>query len=274
MTALETLLAALPPAHAAALADAWRDREFHVEACWHSHDPTAEAVVGIVDGEPGRLVALARAVCPAHADAIARWLEATPGILDIGCKLGHHGAQVYARGDFAAAAAIAGLAAAGAQTQPVAIDNLLHLLERPTLSMVGLELGDDRVEGAVYASVARAPETTAAVRDAFGFLVRVVAPDQLEVWDACASALLDSPRDEIVYVSMSAGLAWPWAKLDVGPRPLALADRLAPCFGSGPIAGAAAAARRYNGTAWSHVGARFGSGFGPVFYLPVHGDRD
>lgn len=40
--------------------------------------------------------------------------------------------------------------------------------------MVGLELHPDRVEGAIYTSVLRTERTTRAVRDAFGFLVRVV----------------------------------------------------------------------------------------------------
>jgi hypothetical protein len=140
--------------------------------------------------------------------------------------------------------------------------------------MVGLELYPDRIEGAVYASVTRRPHTTAAVQGAFGFLVRVVAPDQVDAWDACAPALLDSPHDEIVYVSMSASLDWPWAKLDVGARPLAVAAPLAASLGTGSVDGVLAAARGYGGGAWSHVGVRFGSGFGPVFYLPVHGDRD
>jgi len=268
------LVGQLPAPLGAALRAACDATPFHAEACWHSHDPRPEAVVGLVGGAPARIAALARSLAPAHAERIARWLAATPGIEDVGVKLGHHGVQVYVRGALRTADAIAGLAAAEVAAQPVAIDNLLALFEQPDLAMVGLELHPDRIEGAVYASVARRPHTTAAVRDAFGFLVRVVAPDQLDAWDSCAPVLLDSPGDEIVYVSMSASLDWPWAKLDVGARPLAMAGPLAAALGAGAVDGVLAAARDCGGGAWSHVGVRFGSGFGPVFYLPVHGDRD
>ena len=274
MTPLDVLVSHLPPPRPAALRTACDAAAFHAEACWHSHDPRPEAVVGLVGGPAERIAALARSLAPAHAERIARWLAATPGIQDVGFKLGHHGVQVYLRGRLRTADAVAGLAAADVAAQPVAIDNLLALLEQPDLAMVGLELHPDRIEGAVYASVARRPQTTAAVRDAFGFLVRVVAPDQLDAWDACAPVLLDSPRDEIVYVSMSASLDWPWAKLDVGARPLAASAPLAAGLGTGAVDGVLTAARGLGGGAWSHVGVRFGSGFGPVFYLPVHGDRD
>jgi hypothetical protein len=277
----EQLIARLPAAVGDALRTACLGAELHAEACWHRHDPEPDAVIGLVGGPPARVVELARRLAPATADRIARWLDATPGIVDVGAKLGHHGLQVYARGRLLPAGAAAGFAAAGVATHPVASDNLLALLEQPDLAMVGLELDadrPDRIEGAIYASVARRPDTTAAVRDAFGFLVRVVAPDQLEAWDACAMTLLESPRDEIVYVSLSASLDWPWAKLDVSARPLAVASRLAEelgiGLGAGAIDGVLAAARALGGTAWSHVGVRFGSSAGPVFYLPVHGDRD
>jgi hypothetical protein len=274
MTPLDVLVGGLPEPLRHALRAACDETVFHAEACWHSHDPDAEAVVGLVGGSPDRLVALARALVPEHAARIARWLEATPGIQDVGFKLGHHGPQVYLRGVLPPADAIAGLVAADVPVQPIAVENLLHLFEQRAFAMVGLELHADRIEGAIYASALRTPGTTPAVRDAFGLLVRVVAPDQLDAWDACAPALLDAPDDEIVYVSMSATLDWPWAKLDVGARPLGLANRLAAGLGAGPIAGAVVATRAYGGSAWSHVGVRFGSGFGPVFYLPVHGDRD
>jgi hypothetical protein len=275
-TPFEQLVAHLPAPLGAALRTACEATPFHAEACWHSHDPEPEAVVGLVGGAPERLTALVRGLSPEHAERIARWLAATPGIEDVGFKLGHHGVQVYLRGALRTADAVAGLAAAGAAAQPVLIDNLLALFDQPDLAMVGLELHPDRVEGAVYASVARRPGTTAAVRDAFGFLVRVVAADQIDAWDACAPVLLDAPGDEIVYVSMSASLDWPWAKLDVGARPLAIAAPLAAALGAGPVDRVLAAARGHSagGGAWSHVGVRFGSGFGPVFYLPVHGDRD
>jgi hypothetical protein len=271
---LAQLVGCLPAPHAAALRTACDAAEFHAEACWHSHDARPEAVVGLVRGAPERIAALAASLVPEHADRIARWLAATPGAEDVGFKLGHHGVQVYVRGALRAADAVAGLTAAGAAVQPTPIDNLLALFEQPDLAMVGLELHPDRVEGAVYASVARRPHTTAAVRDAFGFLVRVVAPDQLDAWDAAAPVLLDAPGDEIVYASMSASLDWPWAKLDVGARPLAIAAPLAAALGTGAVEPVLAAARGLGGGAWSHVGARFGSGFGPVFYPPVHGDRD
>jgi hypothetical protein len=274
MTPLEVLAGSLSEPLRRALHAACDATPFHAEACWHSHDPDAEAVVGLVGGSPDRIVALARALAPDHAARVERWLGATPGIQDVGFKIGHHGTQLYLRAPLRAADAIAGLVAADVPVQPVAIDNLLHLFEQPDLAMVGLELHPDRIDGAVYASVPRTPRTTRAVRDAFGFLVRVVAPDQLDAWDACAPALLDSPNDEIVYVSMSATLDWPWAKLDVGARPLRLANRLTAALGAGPISGAIAATQSYGGSAWSHVGVRFGSGFGPVVYLPVHGDRD
>lgn len=64
---------------------------------------------------------------------------------------------------------------------------------QPDLAMVGLEIHSDRIEGAVYASVARRPQTTAAVRDAFGFLVRVVAPDQVDAWGVCARCCSTHP---------------------------------------------------------------------------------
>jgi hypothetical protein len=274
MTPLEVLTAGLPEPQRRALQAACGATEFHAEACWHSHDPNPEAVVGLEGGAPDRLIALARALVPDHVPRIERWLGATPGIREVGFKIGHHGTQVYLFGQLQAADAIAGLAVADVAVQPVAVENLMHLFAQPDLAIVGLELHPDRIEGAIYTSVLRTPRTTAALRDAFGFLVRVVAPDQVDAWDACAPALLDAPRDEIVYVSMSATLDWPWAKLDVGARPLGLADRLAAVLGVGPVAGAAAATRHYGGSAWSHVGVRFGSGFGPVFYLPVHGDRD
>ena len=274
MTPFEVLAGSLPEALRPVLRAACDATPFHAEACWHSHDPEAEAVVGLEGGSPDRLVALARALVPDHAPRIARWLAATPGIQEVGFKIGHHGTQVYLFGRLRPAEAIAGLAAADVAVQPVAIENLLHLFAQPDLAIVGLELHPDRIEGAIYTSVLRTPQTTAAVRDAFGFLVRVVAPDQVDAWDACAPALLDAPGDEIVYVSMSATLDWPWAKLDVGARPLGLANRLAAALGAGPVTGAVAAARSYRGSAWSHVGVRFGSGFGPVFYLPVHGERD
>lgn len=274
MTALDSLVARLPAPLAAALRTACAAAPFHAEACWHSHDPEPEAVVGLIGGAAERITALAESLAPAHADRIARWLAATSGIEDVGFKLGHHGVQVYLRGRLRTADAVAGLTAADVAHQPVVIDNLLALLEQPDLAMVGLELHPDRIEGAVYASVARRPRTTAAVQSAFGFLVRVVAPDQVDAWDACAPVLLDSPHDEIVYVSMSASLDWPWAKLDVGARPLAVAAPLAAGLGVGPVDRVITAARGHGGGAWSHVGVRFGSGFGPVFYLPVHGDRD
>jgi hypothetical protein len=274
MTPLDVLAGSLSEPLRRALHAACDGAAFHAEACWHSHDPDAEAVVGLVGGSPDLIVALARALAPDHAARVERWLHATPGIQDVGFKIGHHGTQLYLRAPLRPADALAGLVAADVPVQPVAIDNLLHLFEQPDLAMVGLELHPDRIDGAVYASVSRTPRTTRAVRDAFGFLVRVVAPDQLDAWDACAPALLDSPSDEIVYVSMSATLDWPWAKLDVGARPLGLANRLAAALGAGTIAGAIAATQSYGGSAWSHVGVRFGSGFGPVFYLPVHGDRD
>jgi hypothetical protein len=273
-TALARLVERLPAPLQRPLRAACDATVFHVEACWHSHDPDAEAVVGLVRGAPERITALAREVAPGHAARIARWLAATPGIQDVGFKLGHHGTQVYVRGELAVAAAVAGLRAADVDVQPAAIENLLLLLEQPDIAMVGLELHPDRIDGAIYVSVLRTQAVTAAVRDAFGFLVRVVAPDQVEAWDACAPALLDSPRDEIVYVSMSTAQAWPWAKLDVGARPLAIASRLAGALGVGSVDSALTAARAYGGTAWSHVGVRFGSSAGPVFYLPVHGDRD
>lgn len=274
MTPLEVLAGGLSEPLRRALHAACEATPFHAEACWHSHDPDPEAVIGLVGGSPDRIARLAHALVPDHAARIERWLGATPGIQDVGFKIGHHGTQLYLRAALRPAEAIAGLVAADVPVQPLAIENLLHLFEQPDLAMVGLELHPDRIEGAIYASVPRTPRTTLAVRDAFGFLVRVVAPDQLDAWDACAPALLDSPNDELAYVSMSATLEWPWAKLDVGARPLGLADRLATALGAGPVAGAATAARSYGGHAWSHVGVRFGSGFGPVFYLPVHGDRD
>ncbi|HEX7840334.1 MAG TPA: hypothetical protein VF469_22805, partial [Kofleriaceae bacterium] len=206
MTALDQLVSHLPAPLPAALRAACEATPFHAEACWHSHDPRPEVVVGMVGGPAERIAALAKSLTPEHADRISRWLAATPGIQDVGFKLGHHGVQVYLRGTLRTADAIAGLAAAGVACQPVAIDNLLALLEQPDLAMVGLELHPDRLEGAIYASVARRPHTTAAVQGAFGFLVRVVAPDQVDAWDACAPVLLDSPHDEIVYVSMSASL--------------------------------------------------------------------
>lgn len=275
MTAFDQLIARLPETVGVALGAACDGAaELHAEACWHRHDPEAEAVIGLVGGPPSRLAGLARSLAPDFADRIARWLDATPGIADVGAKLGHHGTQLYVRGRIRAADAIAGLTAAGAATHPVAADNLLALFEQPDLAMVGLELHPDRIDGALYVSVARRPGTTAAVHSAFGFLVRVVAPDQLDAWDACAPTLLASPRDEIVYASMSAALDWPWAKLDVGARPLGVAVQLAGDLAVGPVDGVLAAARALGGTAWSHVGVRFGSSAGPVFYLPVHGDRD
>lgn len=274
MTPFERLVGSFPEPVRRAVHAACDATEFHAEACWHSHDPNAELVVGLVGGLPDRIAGLARALVPDHAARIERWLGATPGIQEAGFKVGHHGTQVYLFGQLRLADALAGLAAADVAAQPVVIENLLHLFAQPDLAIVGLELHPDRIEGAVYTSVLRTPQTTVALRDAFGFLVRVVAPDQVDAWDACAPALLDSARDEIVYVSMSATLDWPWAKLDVGARPLGLANRLSAALGAGPVAGAVAATHAYGGSAWSHVGVRFGSGFGPVFYLPVHGERD
>jgi hypothetical protein len=273
MRPLERLIAALPEAQRGPVRAACDGVEFHAEACWHSHDPAAEAVIGLPGGGPERLVALARALAPAHASRIERWLAATPGGREVGWKVGHHGLQVYLFGELATRDVIAGLTAAEVATQPVAIENLTQLFDQPDLAIVGLELHPDRIEGAIYVSVLRTRHTTAALRDAFGLLVRVVAPDQLDAWQACAPALLDSPRDEIVYVSMSATLDWPWAKLDVGARPLGLASRLAPALGGAALDGVVVAARGYGGTAWSHVGVRFGSSFGPVFYLPAGSRR-
>lgn len=107
-------------------------------------------------------------------------MGATPGIQEVGFKVGHHGPQVYLFGRLRAADAIAGLVAADVAVQPIAIENLMHLFAQPDLAIVGLELHPDRIEGAVYASVSRTSRTTLAVRDAFGFLVRVVAPDQVD----------------------------------------------------------------------------------------------
>ena len=271
MTALDRLIASLPEPVHGPLRAACDAAELHAEACWHSHDPDAEAVIGLPGGSPERVVAFARAVAPDHADRIARWLAATPSPREVGFKVGRHGTQVYVFGQLRPDDVIAGLVAADVAVQPRAIANLVQLFDQPELAIVGLELDAERVEGAVYTSVLRARHTTAALRDAFGFLVRVVAPDQLDAWQACAPTLLDAPGEEIVYVSMSATLDWPWAKLDVGARPLGVARQLATALGGAPVDDVIAAARAYGGVAWSHVGVRFGSSFGPVFYLPVAG---
>jgi len=276
--AFDHVVAALPPAMQAALAEAADGAELHAEACWYGPDPVPELVVGLVRGAPARLVRLADRLVPAQAPRVARWLAGLHGIEhgieDVGFKVGHHGVQLYVRGQISADAATASFTHADVPVHPPQARNLLALLAQPSLAMIGLEIEDERIEGALYASVPRVPATARAVSDAVRFLVRVVAPDQVPVWDAVAPALFDAPADEIVYVSTSATLDWAWAKLDVGMRQLPMALALAAHLETTAITTGLAAARALGGTSWSHVGMRFGSNFGPAFYLPIAGDRE
>lgn len=270
---LEDLIERVPAAWRAPVARACEGQTVVAEACWHRDDPAPEHVFGLVGGPPAALAELVRAGAPEHAAQIAAWLAATPGIADVGFKLGHRGLQLYVRGEFAPADVAAGWQAAGVEVQLHAVQNLLALFERPAVVMAGLELDGASIEGAVYTSVLRTAERTRALRDAFGLLVRIVAPDQLELWSEAAPILLGAPDPELVYVSMSTTLERPWAKLDVARRPLAIAQ---PLYGAllGVRGDAVLASARALGGAFSHVGVRFGGGMGPTFYLPVHGDTD
>ncbi|HSK03742.1 MAG TPA: hypothetical protein VK932_20960, partial [Kofleriaceae bacterium] len=151
------------------------------------------------------------------------------------------------------------------------VQNFLTLFERPAV-MVGLELGPDAdaIGGAVYTSVLRTPERTRALRDAFGLLVRVAAPEQLERWTEAAPIVLGAADPELVYVSISPSLDRPWTKLDVARRPLGIAQPLYAAL-LGVRGDAVLEAARRLGSAFSHVGLRFGGGMGPTLYLPVHG---
>jgi hypothetical protein len=270
---LDELLDRVPAAWRAAAARACEGQTVVAEACWHRDDAEPEHVLGLVGGPPAALVELARAAAPQHAARIEAWLAATPRIADVGFKVGHRGLQLYLRGELAPAEVVAGLEAAGAAVQAAPVRNLLALFERPTAAMVGLELDGEAIAGAVYTSVLRTPERTRALRDAFGLLVRIAAPDQLELWHEAAPIVLGSADPELVYVSMSTTLERPWAKLDVARRPLAIAQ---PLYGAllGVRGDAVLASARALGGAFSHVGVRFGGGMGPTLYLPVHGDRE
>lgn len=272
--AFEQLVASLSPQQQAAVRAATGDIAMHAEACWSAHDPIPELVVGLIQPPAQRLVELAGDIAPVHAEAIARWLDAMPAATDLGFKIGHRGIQVYARGPFEAAEATRAFEAAGVAAKPEIATNLLAVLDQRELAMVGLELDGERADGALYASVPRVPTTAAALTSAFGFLVRVVAPDQLAAWGDVAPALFDAPADETVYVSMSSSHEWPWAKIDVGMRQLAAAPSIGSRMLAVDVQPMLTAARLLGGDRWSHVGVRFGSGFGPVFYLPIAGDRD
>jgi hypothetical protein len=246
--------------------------------------------MGLVGGRPPQLAELARALTPQHAARVEAWLAAMPSARDVGFKIGHRGLQLYLRGEFGPAEVIAGLAAAGAQAQEVTIRNFLVLFEQVTASMVGLELASEatnevinevineatsgEVGGAVYASVLRTPERTRALRDAFGLLVRIAAPERIGAWAEAAPILFDASDDEMVYVSMSTTLDRPWAKLDVARRPFAIAQPLYTTL-LGARGDAVLESARPLGTAFSHVGVRFGGGgAGPTFYLPLIEPRD
>jgi hypothetical protein len=269
---LDEVLARVPEAWRAPAARACAGQVVVAEACWHGADAEPEHVFGLVGGPAAALVELARAGAPRHADRVAAWLAATPGIADVGFKLGHRGLQLYVRGELAAHEVVAGLEAAGAPVQAIAVQNFLTLFERPAV-MVGLELdagADAAIGGAVYTSVLRTPERTRALRDAFGLLVRVAAPDQLARWTVAAPIVLGSADPELVYVSISPSLERPWAKLDVARRPLGIAQPLYAAL-LGVRGDAVLEAARALGRAFSHVGVRFGAGVGPALYLPVHG---
>jgi hypothetical protein len=270
VTAASSVLSLAPEAVRAAVERACASHEVLAEACWHRDDERAEVVVGLVGAGGDVLEAFARAVVPAHAERVAAWLASTDGIEDVGFKVGHRGVQLYARGELTIDGVARGLTAASVDVHATALRNLLVLFAQPTAAMVGLELDGDAIDGALYVSVPRTPEDTPAVRDAFGLLVRVAAPDQLDVWNEVAPTLFRSPEHELVYVSMSTALDRPWAKLDVGPRPVAIAAPLITrMLGSSP-APVLDAIRRH-GDELSHVGVRFGGGMGPSFYLALQG---
>ena len=270
---IDELLERVPPAWRAAVERACAGRAVVAEACWHRDDERAEYVFGLLGGPPAALEEIARAGAPQHAARIAAWIAATPAIADVGFKIGHRGLQLYVRGELSPAAVAAGLEAAGVDVQPVAVRNFLTLFEQPRAVMVGLELDGDTIEGAVYTSVLHTPERSRALRDAFGLLVRIAAPDQLDLWGEAAPLLLGATDPELVYVSMSTTLDRPWAKLDVARRPLAFAQPLYRAL-LGVRGDAVIEAARRLGAAFSHVGVRFGGGMGLTFYLPVHGASD
>jgi hypothetical protein len=270
---LDELLERVPAPWRAAAARACDGQAVVAEACWHRDDERAEHVFGLPGGPPATLEVLARAGAPQHAARIAAWLAATPDIADVGFKVGHRGLQLYARGELSPAGVAAGLEAAGVDVQPVATRNFLALFEQPHAAMVGLEVDGDALEGAVYTSVLRTPDRTRALRDAFGLLVRIAAPDQVDLWSEAAPLLFGDAEPEIVYVSMSTTLDRPWAKLDVARRPLAIAQPLYRTL-LGVRGDAVIESARRLGAAFSHVGVRFGGGMGLTFYLPVHGDDD
>jgi hypothetical protein len=279
---IDELLERIPAEWRAAVARTCAGHELVAEACWHRDDPRAEHVIGLVGGRPPALAELARACVPQHAARVEAWLAAMPSARDVGFKIGHRGLQLYLRGEFGPAEVTSGLAAAGAQAQEVAIRNFLVLFEQVTASMVGLELANEaaneaanaEVGGAVYASVLRTPERSRALRDAFGLLVRIAAPERIGAWAEAAPILFDASDDEMVYVSMSTTLERPWAKLDVARRPFAIAQPLYTTL-LGARGDAVLESARPLGTAFSHVGVRFGGGgAGPTFYLPLIEPRD
>ena len=270
---LDELLERVPAPWRATVARACAGQTLVAEACWHRDDERAEHVFGLLGSPPAALEEIVRACAPQHAARIAAWLAATPAIVDVGFKVGHRGLQLYARSELSPDDVVAGFEAAGVDVQPVPVRNFLALFEQPRAAIVGLEVDGDALEGAMYTSVLRTPERTRALRDAFGLLVRIAAPDQVELWNEAAPLLFGDAEPEIVYVSMATTLDRPWAKLDISRRPLAIAQPLYRTL-LGVRGDAVIEAAHRLGTAFSHVGVRFGGGMGLTFYLPVHGNDD
>jgi hypothetical protein len=204
------------------------------------------------------------AVARGHADHRAAWTRwravAGADVLDGGVQLGADRSrlQVYLRAHLDPARVVDAFAAIGCAASARVIGNALALFSLDTVDMIGLELGDDHVGGAVYLDREnRARADAAAIGSAVDFLVAAVVPGAVAAWRAVADELLVAPGGERVFVSFEPVAEPRWVKVDVGRRPLALVARLAPRLGVDATA-LIDRARADGLDPASHVAIRFG----------------
>jgi hypothetical protein len=197
-----------------------------------------------------------------HRPAWDRWLEATgTSVLDAGAQLGADRGrlQVYLRGHYEPEAVGRAFAAVGCEASTRLVGNALALFGVHSAEMIGLELDAERAGAAIYLAIpSQGGARAAALAEAIGFLLSAIRPPgrARERWQAVATELLATAREEHVYVSFDPTPALGWVKIDTGERPLALAGVVARRLGL--VADAMLAAAEARGlTSLTHIGLRF-----------------